>query len=86
VGGVISKLTAAVSAAPVSPRTWVFTVIIGGNPTGITCTIPSGGNQCTDAVNTAPIAPGQTLSVRAAGTGNPGATKAAFSVLHSPAP
>ncbi|HUY37700.1 MAG TPA: hypothetical protein VMV13_02665 [Candidatus Binataceae bacterium] len=81
--GTIKSLIVQVDFAPgVALQTDVFDVCISGNcNTGVTCTITGiGQTQCTDAIDTATLTDGQTLSLQATASATSHFTNVAWSL------
>jgi hypothetical protein len=82
-GGTLANLQVRVSSSIGSgtSRSYVFTVIQNGNPTGVTCTVTSPtATSCTDNLHSVVFAAGDTISLQAVPSGNPTQRTATWSV------
>ncbi|MGB3069122.1 MAG: hypothetical protein WBC18_11260 [Ottowia sp.] len=65
-------------------QTYTFTVMVNGNATGITCTESVSATSCSDTTNTASIAAGDTISLRARSSAWAASASVTWSLLLQP--
>ncbi len=81
-GGTISSLFVELSAAVAGgANTYVFTLMVDGSPTALTCTVTAGNTTASDVDTGHAVAviAGQTVSIRSTYTGSPGTPTARWS-------
>jgi type 1 fimbria pilin len=82
--GTLGNLRASLSVAPGSGETVVFTVLVDGSSTAITCTIADLATSCEDLVNTDVTVDLEKVTVEAVASAAATAAKVAFSLTHTP--
>ncbi|HKA33803.1 MAG TPA: hypothetical protein VKH64_11350 [Candidatus Binatia bacterium] len=82
--GTLGNLRATLSVAPGGSDTVVFTVLVDGAATAITCTIADPNTSCEDLVNTDVTVDLEKVTVEAVASATAAAAKVSFSLTHTP--
>lgn len=80
-GGTISKLYVELSGNVGAGATVVFTLMVAGAPTALTCTVAAGASTASDLVNLVAVVASNTVSIRCTYTGEPGALTARWTTV-----
>lgn len=80
-GGTISKLYVELLGNVAAGATAIFTLMVAGAPTALTCTVAAGASTASDLVNSIAVVAGNTVSLRCTYTGAPGALWARWTIL-----
>ncbi|MCJ7829227.1 MAG: hypothetical protein MUP81_05770, partial [Dehalococcoidia bacterium] len=75
-GGTIDSLFIELSANIAADSTGIFTLMVAGAPSTLTCTIGAGAAIGSDVAHSVAVTAGQTVSIRATYTGTPGTPSA----------
>ncbi|MGH2729504.1 MAG: hypothetical protein ACRDJI_02725 [Actinomycetota bacterium] len=83
VGGTLSKLNVLINNTPAGGDSWTFTVHIDGAPgaTPVDCSIATGVFSCSDNTDSVTFTAGQTLSIKATGSGDPADAEARWTAV-----
>ena len=85
VAGTVSNLVVHLSNTPSGGDSWEFVVMHNGSPTSVSCTINTGETTCAvPSSGTQAFDAGDTISIRAMGTGDPADTAAGWTARLSP--
>jgi type 1 fimbria pilin len=82
--GTLGNLRASVSVAPGTGDNIVFTVLVDGAASAITCTIADTATSCEDLVNTDVTVDLEKVTVEAVSSATAVSSKVAFSLTHTP--
>jgi type 1 fimbria pilin len=82
--GTLGNLRASLSVAPGTGESVVFTVLVEGALSAITCTIADSATSCEDLVNTDVTVDLEKVAVEAVASAGAAAAKVAFSLTHTP--
>lgn len=69
--GTLSYLHVKLAPAPGAGKSWTFTVMVNGAPSSLACTISDTETEGEDTANTATLAPGDAVSLKATFSGSP---------------
>ena len=83
VAGTFSGFRFKISTAPAAGKTWVFTLVVNGSDTAVTCTISNPDTTCNTGANTAVVASGDRVYLKISPTGTPTAVQINASVIYT---
>lgn len=82
VAGTLSSFRFKISTAPAAGKTWVFTIVVNGSDSAVTCTISNPNTTCNTGANTAAVASGDRVYLKISPTGTPTAVQINASVIY----
>ncbi len=82
--GSISKLYVRLSTNIAAGATGIFTLMLNGAPSALTCTVVAGASTASDTTHSVALAAGDLISIRATYTGVPGVPIASWSTAFIP--